>query len=149
PGVGRGDPATLGSRTAPTPPRRRGRPGTRPPCGRCTRLPDHGERRSEPSTALDAAGTGRIHGDRGRSACNPPLSLRRLSAMSIDLTPLKNARRLLFSVRLKPVQGTRFQPTGFPDLGAAVYQAGGTTYLLVESPQSMARSEERRVGIEC
>lgn len=62
--------------------------------------------------------------------------------MSIDLTPLKNARRLLFSVPLKPIQGTRFQPTGFPDLGAAVYQAGGTTYLLVESPQSMANRLE-------
>lgn len=58
--------------------------------------------------------------------------------MSIDLTPLKNARRLLFSVRLEPIQGTRFQPTGFPDLGAAVYQAGEKTYLLVESAQSMA-----------
>ena len=62
--------------------------------------------------------------------------------MSIDLTPLKDARRVLFSVQLKPVQGTRFQPTGFPDLGAAVYQAGETTYLLVESPQSMANRLE-------
>lgn len=62
--------------------------------------------------------------------------------MSIDLTPLKNARRLLFSVRLKPIQGTRFQPTGFPDLGAAVYQAGDNTYLLVESAQSMANRLE-------
>lgn len=62
--------------------------------------------------------------------------------MSIDLTPLKDARRMLFSVPLKPVQGTRFQPTGFPDLGAAVYQAGETTYLLVESPQSMANRLE-------
>lgn len=62
--------------------------------------------------------------------------------MSIDLTPLKDARRLLFSVRLKPVQGTRFQPTGFPDLGAAIYQAGETTDLLVESPQSMANRLE-------
>lgn len=62
--------------------------------------------------------------------------------MSIDLTPLKDARRVLFSVRLEPVQGTRFQPTGFPDLGAAVYQAGETIYLLVESPQSMANRLE-------
>lgn len=62
--------------------------------------------------------------------------------MSIDLTPLKDARRLLFSVRLEPVQGTRFQPTGFPDLGAAVYQAGDNTYLLVESAQSMANRLE-------
>lgn len=56
--------------------------------------------------------------------------------MSIDLAPLREARRLLFSVPLRPIQGTRFQPTGFPDLGAAVYQAGDTTCLLVESPQS-------------
>lgn len=62
--------------------------------------------------------------------------------MSIDLSLLKDARRLLFSVRLEPIQGTRFQPTGFPDLGAAVYQAGERTYLLVESPQSMANRLE-------
>jgi len=62
--------------------------------------------------------------------------------MSIDLAPLSDARRVLFSVRLEPVQGTRFQPTGFPDLGAAVYQAGETTHLLVESPQSMANRLE-------
>jgi|SRR5690625_3003566 len=62
--------------------------------------------------------------------------------MSIDLTPLEDVRRLLFSIRLQPIQGTRFQPTGFPDLGAAVYQAGDTAYLLVESPQSMANRLE-------
>lgn len=62
--------------------------------------------------------------------------------MTIDLSPLNNARRLLFSVELKPIQGTRFQPTGFPDLGAAVYQAGEKTYLLVESAQSMANRLE-------
>src|SRR5690606_27898611 len=62
--------------------------------------------------------------------------------MSIDLTPLKNARRLLFSVPLKPIQGTRFQPTGFPDLGAAVYQATDKSYLLIESTQTMANRLE-------
>lgn len=63
--------------------------------------------------------------------------------MTIDLTPLENARRLLLRVPLRPVQGHRFQPTGFPDLGAATYQVGDTPCLLVESPQSMANRLER------
>ncbi len=50
--------------------------------------------------------------------------------------------RLLFEVNLKPVQGTRFQPTGFPDLGAATYQTAEGTRLLVESAQSMANRLE-------
>ena len=33
-----------------------------------------------------------------------------------------NASRLLLTVPLRPVQGDRFQPTGFPSLGAATYQ---------------------------
>ena len=37
--------------------------------------------------------------------------------MSIDLTPLANEPRLLLEVQLRPIQGTRFQPTGFPNLG--------------------------------
>ena len=39
-----------------------------------------------------------------------------------DLSSLKTTNRLLFSVPLRPVQGDRFQPTGFPALGAATYQ---------------------------
>jgi CRISPR-associated protein Csb1 len=46
---------------------------------------------------------------------------------------------------LEPVQGQRFQPTGFPDLGAATYQAGGTACLLVESAQSMANRLEATI----
>src|SRR5262249_28877188 len=43
----------------------------------------------------------------------------------------------------RPVQGRRFQPTGFPDLGPATYQlADGTDMLLVESTQSMANRLE-------
>jgi CRISPR-associated protein Csb1 len=46
-------------------------------------------------------------------------------------------------VELEPLQGTRFQPTGFPDLGAATYSlADGTQMLLLESSQSMANRLE-------
>ena len=66
--------------------------------------------------------------------------------MTLDLSLLLNddARptRLLFEIDLKPVQGSRFQPTGFPDLGAAVYETVEGTRLLVESAQSMANRLE-------
>lgn len=53
------------------------------------------------------------------------------------------APRILIEADLWPVQGERFQPTGFPDLGAAVYRLpDGTEKLLVESPQSMANRLE-------
>jgi CRISPR-associated protein Csb1 len=68
--------------------------------------------------------------------------------MSIDLSKLNNTRRLLFDVPLQPLQGTRFQPTGFPDLGAATYQAGDTDCLLVESAQSMANRLELQIWDE-
>lgn len=63
--------------------------------------------------------------------------------MSLDFSALSTAPRLLIQAELKPVQGTRFQPTGFPDLGAAVYDGpDGTQMLLVESAQSMANRLE-------
>ena len=62
--------------------------------------------------------------------------------MSIDLTPLSDAKRLLFKIPLEPLQGSRFQPTGFPSLGAATFQTGNGTSLLVESAQSMANHLE-------
>jgi CRISPR-associated protein Csb1 len=43
--------------------------------------------------------------------------------------------RTVISVALEPVAGSLFQPTGFPDLGAAEF---GNKQLLVESAQSMA-----------
>src|SRR5713101_4877525 len=53
------------------------------------------------------------------------------------------APRLLIEADLHPVQGGRFQPTGFPDLGAAIYRRpDGTPMLLVESAQSMANRLE-------
>ncbi len=61
----------------------------------------------------------------------------------IDLSPLHDQPRLLLEVDLKPLQGTRFQPTGFPELGAAEYDCpDGTRMLLVESAQSMANRLE-------
>ena len=56
---------------------------------------------------------------------------------------LENQPRLLVEAELTPVQGDRFQPTGFPDLGAATYKRpDGTAMLLVESAQSMANRLE-------
>ena len=59
-----------------------------------------------------------------------------------DLKALNSANRLLFTVPLRPVQGDRFQPTGFPSLGAATYQTKDGQKLLVESAQSMANRLE-------
>lgn len=58
------------------------------------------------------------------------------------------ANRLRFSVPLEPATGSIFQPTGFPDVGAATFQrptgSGNATTecLLVESAQSMANHLE-------
>lgn len=64
--------------------------------------------------------------------------------MALDLGALQNAPRLLVKARLEPLQGTRFQPTGFPNLGHAVYDSpdGGRRTVLVESAQSMANRLE-------
>ena len=67
--------------------------------------------------------------------------------MAIQLEQLTSQPRLLMEARLEPLQGTRFQPTGFPDLGAAVYDAPGDNggpvpMVLVESAQSMANRLE-------
>lgn len=63
--------------------------------------------------------------------------------MSLDLSALENVPRLLLRAKLKPLQGTRFQPTGFPEIGAAQYDGPyGERMLLVESAQSMANRME-------
>lgn len=65
--------------------------------------------------------------------------------MTIEWQQLDNQPRLLMEAKLKPAQGHRFQPTGFPDLGAAVYQdpeAGDSRIVLVESAQSVANRME-------
>ncbi|QED29312.1 type I-U CRISPR-associated protein Cas7 [Microvenator marinus] len=61
----------------------------------------------------------------------------------MNFEALKNESRVLLEVPLKPLQGTRFQPTGFPDLGPATYTLNdGTAMVLVESAQSMANRLE-------
>jgi CRISPR-associated protein Csb1 len=60
----------------------------------------------------------------------------------LDFSKLDNVSRLLMTVPLRPVQGDRFQPTGFPSLGAATYQTKDGPKLLVESAQSMANRLE-------
>lgn len=63
--------------------------------------------------------------------------------MSSITQPLKDSPRLLIEAKLQPIQGTRFQSTGFPDLGPATYRLpGGTEMLLVESAQSVANRLE-------
>jgi CRISPR-associated protein Csb1 len=64
--------------------------------------------------------------------------------MRLDFSALKNVPRLLIQAELTPMQGTRFQPTGFPNLGHAVYETpnGFGKMLLVESAQSMANRLE-------
>ena len=56
---------------------------------------------------------------------------------------LPTASRLLLQAELQPLQGRRFQPTGFPDVGAGSYMLpDGEEHLLVESPQSVANRLE-------
>src|SRR5579883_1596732 len=63
--------------------------------------------------------------------------------MSLDISALNNAPRLLMRAKLQPLQGTRFQPTGFPEIGAAEYDGPhGEKMLLVESSQSLANRME-------
>jgi CRISPR-associated protein Csb1 len=79
--------------------------------------------------------------------------------MPLDLTPLDSASRLLLEATLTvaPGSGGRFQPTGFPDLGPALYKGVRVVpngdarnpvrtelvdMLLIESVQSMANRLE-------
>lgn len=74
--------------------------------------------------------------------------------MSVDYERIKDQPRLLMEARLKPVQGDRFQPTGFADLGPARYSVPkppegddpdawtSVDMLLVESAQSVANRME-------
>lgn len=62
--------------------------------------------------------------------------------MPVDLSPLSTHHDLLFEIPLEVRQGHRFQPTGFPDLGAAEFDTPSGRSLLVESAQSMANRLE-------
>lgn len=65
--------------------------------------------------------------------------------IDVNLGELEKVSQLLLTVQLTPMQGGlsgRFQPTGFPSLGAATYQTKDGTKLLVESAQSMANRLE-------
>ena len=63
--------------------------------------------------------------------------------MGIDYSTLSNVPRLLLEADLRPLQGDRFQPTGFADLGSARYTLpDGIEMLLVESAQSVANRME-------
>src|SRR5436305_614274 len=65
------------------------------------------------------------------------------SASAIDYAALVTIPRLLIEAELRPLQGDRFQPTGFADLGPARYtRPDGTEMLLVESAQSVANRME-------
>jgi CRISPR-associated protein Csb1 len=56
---------------------------------------------------------------------------------------LPSSPRLLLQAELTAIQGSRFQPTGFPDVGAGVYTLpNGKEQLLVESAQSVANRLE-------
>lgn len=64
--------------------------------------------------------------------------------MPIDVSTLFESPRLLIEATLRPLQGQRFQPTGFPNLGHAVFDEpdGNGQMVLVESSQSMANRLE-------
>jgi CRISPR-associated protein Csb1 len=60
------------------------------------------------------------------------------------LEECKKGNRMLIEADLTPMMGDRFQPTGFADLGAALYERpDGTRMLLVESAQSVANRMEK------
>lgn len=70
--------------------------------------------------------------------------------MTLNFDALVKAPRLLVEAYLKPLQGTRFRPTGFPNLGAADYDAPDPRdpertkrMLLVESAASVTNWLER------
>lgn len=63
------------------------------------------------------------------------------------------SHRDIYVIPLRPLIGDRFQPTGFPDLGAALFKAkqpdGGVVDCLhVESPQSMANRLEGTTWVD-
>lgn len=68
----------------------------------------------------------------------------------MDFKALNDQTRLLIQAELQPLQGSRFQPTRFPDLGAATYHLPGEKpkMLLLESAQSVANRMESTIWDE-
>lgn len=59
---------------------------------------------------------------------------------------LPSSPRYLLSAELKPLQGQKFQPTGFPDVGAGVFKTpANQEFLAVESHQSVANRLESAI----
>lgn len=59
---------------------------------------------------------------------------------------LPSSPRILIEAELRPTQGNRFQPTGFPNLGVATYRLhDGQQMLLLESSQSVANRLEATI----
>ncbi len=59
---------------------------------------------------------------------------------------LPSSARYLLSAELKPLQGQKFQPTGFPDVGAGVFKTpSNQEFLAVESHQSVANRLESAI----
>lgn len=60
-----------------------------------------------------------------------------------DIDSVLDADRVLLDAELRPVVGSAFQPTGFPNLGAATFERPGSPpMLLLESVQSMVNHLE-------
>ncbi len=59
---------------------------------------------------------------------------------------LPSSARYLLAAELKPLQGQKFQPTGFPDVGAGVFKTpANEEFLAVESHQSVANRLESAI----
>jgi CRISPR-associated protein Csb1 len=59
---------------------------------------------------------------------------------------LPSPARYLIAAELKPLQGKKFQPTGFPDVGAGVFKTpSNQEFLAVESHQSVANRLESAI----
>ena len=59
---------------------------------------------------------------------------------------LPSSSRYLLAAELKPLQGKKFQPTGFPDVGAGVFKTpSNQEFLAVESQQSVANHLEAAI----
>lgn len=62
------------------------------------------------------------------------------------MSPTRTPGRTVLTLKLEPLLGSRFQPTGFPNLGAATFELPGrdgwTNALILESVQSMANHLE-------